>query len=247
MPVVAVTSGLVGPCEPYITAAELVADDRACDIVAGPDVDDIVAQVNSELFVLLGYQFPGVCTATVRPTADCFDPWPFDEWGVYGGCGDCHDAIPLAFPIVEIIEVRVDGVVLTYPDDWAVRDHFELVRLGGKDWPRAQNIYAANTATDTFSITYTFGAPVPALVKRAAKEFAVNTWLEFSRTGNRLPVNTTSANRQGLSLSLDKDRNDTGSNLLAQALALYNPNNQRMLSRVWSPDSEWTLNVVGRN
>lgn len=260
MPVVSGISSTAGPCEPYVTAAELVADPRACNIVDGATADTIAAEASATLYRMLGFQFPGVCTTTVRPVADCYPYYGYSglnnrdmgyvgTFGWFVGC-DCRSSLDLVAPIVEIAAVKVDGVTLNYSTGWVVENHATLVRVDGGTWPRNQNRWIPDNLPNTFSITYSFGTPIPALIREAALEMAVELWLNRStRTANRLPQATTSVNRQGMTLAVDKtsDKENAGSALVALAMQVYNPTGARNLSQVWSPDQEWTLYQVGPN
>jgi hypothetical protein len=83
-------------CSPWATTADLPAD--CCEGTADPDkLDDALAGASLILYNLTGRQWPGICTDTIRPTAEHEPEMPgwlpyagYDgPWagGPYGGAG----------------------------------------------------------------------------------------------------------------------------------------------------------------
>lgn len=221
---------MIGPCEPWVTAEDLT---DLCPEPT-PEQSGLIAALCEEAsqvaFALLGRKFPGPCTATVRPVlrGDCCHP-----------CGSSA-AIPLHNPVVTIDEVKINGEAV---DDWHLRAGHVLHRNTGA-WPGSQKVYLADTEADTFSIRYTFAAQPPALAKRAAAEIVREAW----NTGTvdprlYLPPGTTSATRQGMSISADPEHQPQYPVLL-QAISAFNPTHSEYPAEVFDPDPTWDLVVV---
>lgn len=246
----------VGPCTPYLDGAAAAAEPDACGATAA-QLAPFCVMASDILYVLLGRQFPGVCSATVRPTAhgNCWPTYsaysvPFGAifgppLGLNDHAYDPSDPIWLSTPVISIDEVLIDGVAFTA---YALRNRAQLIRTDGKRWPRTTNV-APDTDPNTFSVTYTYGPPTPAMVVSASKELTIELWKESSDSGSKLPRHTSSVNRQGLSLTVDHnvDRvREAGPALprVMSAMAAYNPTNQRIPAAVYSPDSEWRLPTI---
>lgn len=80
--------------------------------------------------------------------------------GVSGGLME-HPAIDLweiGSPVVEILDVTIDGVTLD-PSEYSIVDDRWLIRNGGKCWPFGQRLDLPAGSPHTWSITFSFGVP----------------------------------------------------------------------------------------
>lgn len=137
------------------------------------------------------------CVLTVRPCRqDCFDA------GNYGGfwwqlgtlypqpalingnwynltCGSCTDGcscatvseILLPGPVTAVNSVKVDGVALA-SSDYRLDNWRKLIRLDGELWPLCNNLNLEDTEEGTWSVTLTYGQPVPTSGRMAVGELA---------------------------------------------------------------------------
>src|SRR5688572_26213399 len=75
-----------------------------------------------------------------------------------GSCSGSCSCTPLSIallpsPVNQILEVKVDGVILTPGTDYRVDNFRELVRLGGQFWPECQDMTLADDQPNTWSVT----------------------------------------------------------------------------------------------
>jgi hypothetical protein len=83
--------------------------------------------------------------------------------GCVGSCSCAIDgptALQLPGPVQDIIQVRVDGVVLP-PTAYRLDYHRTLIRTDGEVWPSCQDMLATPDQPGTFEVQYTHGIPVP--------------------------------------------------------------------------------------
>ena len=136
-------------CQPWFDPATLTCPGETIPI----DAD--AAQLACEfLYVASGYQYPGICTSTVRPCQP--------DYGCYdGGCWSCgppYNVVKLLEPVIEVQDVSVDGVALD-PLEYRVFDHRYLQRtVGGWPW---QNLILPPGEPGTWTVTFTHGAAPP--------------------------------------------------------------------------------------
>lgn len=254
----------IGPCDPWCTAADMCSP---CDDYSFPAglLDDAIEAASGVLFMLSARQFPGVCAETVRPCARSRSKGLMPDRG-YGGywssslgscscnredrCG-CSSRAMIELPsqpVIDITEVKVDGVVLGAAfyrvDEWKW-----LVRLPDADgtnpgWPCCQRLDLADTEDETWSVTYTFGRTPPQAGLEAAKELACQLALacQPETVGEcNLPQRVQSITRQGVSyVLLDPmaflDKGKTGLYRVDLFLAAYNPRGIAATGGVYSPD-----------
>lgn len=125
------------------------------------------------------------------------------------GCAELS-TIVLPGPVYDVVEVLLDGVVLTPGVDYRL-DNLGLARRGGLAWPKCQNMEhdpteSGGDPTDTFLVTYRVGEPVPAGGQLAAGTMACE--LAKQACGDktcRLPRRATSVNREGVTVTLPSD------------------------------------------
>ena len=216
-------------CEAWTTAAAVQARPGGDDL----DTDTIDRAVRSAswvLFMLTGRQWPGVCTDVVRPcrrqlsllnpsmTRGWATSWD-ESWGTCachahterGECGcDNDDQVALgAAPIVDVLEVRIDGEVIP-ESDYRIDDERWLVRLTEEGWPCCQNMRlnpddGPADATPTFQVRFTYGVGPP----QAGQDAATTLALELAKAEGtdddgecRLPQRVQTLVREGVTMTL---------------------------------------------
>jgi hypothetical protein len=239
---------LHGPCAPWVTDDD-IDDTEICRRgswdsfgATSAEIDALRATATDVVWVMLGRPNIGVCEVTIYP---CSRQHSWRWWASghslgldgYGGCAGCGEngAIRLDTPVVDVDEVVVDGSVLS-PTEYHLLDGVWLVRSDGS-WPGG----AVGDDYADFSVTYSFGEVPSQLIKNATIEVIVDLYKTRPGMGTVLPAGTSSASRQGISISVDAevDRVDRiGMSLpsLAKAVSIYNPLRQPHQSWAWSPD-----------
>lgn len=231
-----------GPCQPWITAADVDCSDGVEDekiILAAQAASDI-------LFALSARQFTGLCTNVVRP---CLSPY-YCGWArryawaesTFGSCscGWLSEVILDGDPIVAVTAVKVDGVTLD-PSVYRLDAGGRLVRLDGISWPACQDLVAADTEVGTWSVTYAHGMAAPAAGILAAKELACEIIKAQRGEACRVPSSWTRLSRQGVELSRNAQQQaskagTTGMPLVDLFLSSTNPHGLLRRPAVWSPD-----------
>lgn len=188
-----------------------------------------------------------------------------NECGDRAGCGTTS-TVPLAgYPVRQILEVRIDGDVLPLLDDngnpnYRLDLRRNLVRMNDpstdpatpRRWPICQNMALDDTQPGTFSVTYTWGADVPALGRLAAIQMARELWNSLNGDTCKLPSKVTKVTRQGVSMErvvpiADMLRGgSTGIPTVDAFIATYNPSKRKMRSAVFSPDVRQYARKVGQ-
>jgi hypothetical protein len=168
-------------------------------------------------------------------------PWWFNGvWAnVCGGCGgSCSctllDEALLPAPTREVVEVRLDGIVMD-PSLYRVDENRKLVRTDGQLWPMCQDMALDDSQPGTWSVTITVGEDVPALARRAVGELAAEFAKDCAGEECQVPYDVTSLNRQGISLSFGNPNVEKidplirllGLRMVRLFLATYNPGNLR--------------------
>jgi hypothetical protein len=178
-------------------------------------------------------------------------PWmiPFiDPAGVWRNCAcagackcraTCEAKMP--YPIAEVIEVLVDGVVLD-PSSYRVDDGNILVRTDGECFPECQDMDLADTEPNTWSVTLRPGEVLPAIGALAAGELACE-YAKFCAGSSdcTLPSQLQSLSRNGVQVEiLDPgtlfDNGLTGLTNVDLFLRVTNPYKLKSRPRVYSPD-----------
>lgn len=207
----------------------------------------------------------GVCPVTVRP---CFRPpdnsttyrgrsggagpssWPGliqGNWRSVGACGcaqDCRCLIPesmlaLPGPVVDVTEVREDGIVLG-PNNYRIKDNRWLLRIGGS-WPQDQDLEAADNEVGAFVVSYRKGVAVPLDGQYAAGDLACEFLRGMKGGACALPSRAVSVARQGVDIQLLDpaqylDAGMTGIPSVDQWVKSVNPGKAYSRSRVFNPD-----------
>lgn len=226
------------------------------------------------LFELSGRIFTGECgPATIRPVSRPVDSdtrawgvglsplgW-FSSWGMatsYGATvpgvvshyGQAEPpTIKLPWPVLEILQVKIDGVVIP-ADEYELRTHQELVRMRVNaetpptqrwGWPTSQIMDLPDTQPGTFSVTFTFGSPPPAAGQIAALKLGEVLALgEFGDT-SRLPKRTVRIARQGVTADVASAvdvvaKGGIGIWEVDLFVKSVNPKGNQRQAIVWSPD-----------
>jgi hypothetical protein len=130
--------------------------------------------------------------------------------------------------ITSIVSVTVDGALFT---DWTMTPNGWLQRTDGQGWSVCDG--------DT-EVTYQFGDPPPAGGRDAAIELGIEMLLDRANSDEcRLPPNTVSVTRQGLTMELmstDRPEFRTALPLVDMWLEAVNPYRRPQSATVWSPD-----------
>lgn len=204
------------PCTPWISGDD-VADCCSVESTSGFEFDAVADQASALLFELSGRLFPGECgPRTVRPPCICscgyqvlsrghiVGPWDWGYWN-WNLCDFClvscsPSRVKLAgYPVREITQVLIDGSVLA-PTEYTLYQRRYVTRLNDGRWPVRQDLTLADTEDGTWSITYTYGADVPALGASAAAQLACELYKECNGEACALPKGVTRVSRQGITI-----------------------------------------------
>jgi len=201
------------------------------------------------------------CRATTFP-GGLWDPWPGvgwgslpygsgGGWGVIGaGCSACGDScscstlqeIALPAPVNAIVEVRLDGIVLS-GSGYRVDDNRLLVRTDGGVWPYCQNLRLDDTQPGTFSVTAAFGEDIPSGASGAVGELACELIRAKGGEDCQLPRNVTSLARQGVTITLPDlttllhDKHMLGLRIADLFIDTWNPNHLSSRPAVYDVDA----------
>jgi hypothetical protein len=247
----------VSLCTPWVDSAAVSARHDMTNVTVDPTVLTAAClDASTLLYALSGRQFPGACTATVRPV-----DWSYgcghvtgllarlasgrltlDSWTAATNGGICGDGgLDLGlYPVRTITQVKINGQVVD-PSLYRLDGHRWLVRPGVLFWPTWQRLDLPDTADGTFSVTVTHGADPPPPGVSAASRFAAE--IAKARTGapNELPRRITSLSRQQVSMTLADpmtylDKGRTGIFEVDVFLTAYNAGRQQMQPAVYSHD-----------
>lgn len=236
--------------------------------VPQPIIDNAKLAASQLMWSLTGRQF-GCCTVTVRPCRKkCENPcgmwqggfpwipvmletgeWTNRSCDCQGDSCSCTklSEVNLPTPVCSVSEVKIDGVVVD-PTTYRVDNFQKLVRLGADVWPECNDLTKPDTEVGTWSVTLTYGKPVPPLVILGANEFACEIIKSCIGQPCKLPQRLSSITRQGVSMTfLDDmsflDKGLTGMYFVDLAARTYNPSRLYRRSIVTSPDSinQWRV------
>ena len=280
-----------GPCNIWIDGAYVSEWDETIAVGSSVYLLDPYAEMASQLmYQLTGRQFAGTCQRKVRPCRQscvCFgmnsslggsgpliwpstvSAWWWGGWSWYNECGDAcgcgnESYIDLAgYPVQRILEVKVDGNVLTEGVDYRLDARKRLIRLADlsadpildRFWPACQDLSRPDTEPGTYSVTYEWGQPVQEFGKQAAAQLAAELWRASpSNQGEcRLPSKVTRIVRQGIEMDRVVPMAEllrsgaTGLALVDAYIAMTNPTGARMRSAVFSPDLQPYARQLGQD
>lgn len=230
----------LGPCQSWISGADVAA---CCGVGVGTDtsvLDTVAFEASMALYEISGRLWAGSCTATgrrpARSNCECGWSvasgipwyWTYSPYGWYWGdeCGDrtggCQplSRVKLAgYPVTEILEVKIDGVVLDALDEhgnpnyrldrnrWLTRMD-DPVSGQSRMWPGCQNMALNDDQPGTFSVSYAWGSVPPQLGKDAAAALACQLFKECPASAGGagtgadcdLPLGVTRVTRQGVEI-----------------------------------------------
>lgn len=210
------------PCQWPLLGACDELDEVAAQDYGGPEIRDaLVLQATSHLWRWTGRVF-GLCPVTVRPRrVDCPGStyagthpggWmPVLVGGVWRnlscgscagtcGCDDENTAIRLPGPVHTVDQVTIDGVVLV-DTAYRVDDHGTLVRHDGGVWPACQDLTLPAGEVGTWTVSFTWGVPVPADGQLAAGKLACELAKAYLGSGDcQLPERVQTITRQGVTV-----------------------------------------------
>jgi len=136
----------------------------------------------------------------------------YPAWPMTNGTGDgfincgrycntcCLPHVDLPSTVNEIIEVVIDGEVVPL-DAMGIQAYRRIVRLDGQDWPCQSNIAGDVGDPQTFTITYSYGKPVPLDGRIAASIFACQIALNRCGGESCLPQRLKNITRQGVEMA----------------------------------------------
>lgn len=238
-------------CSRFASINEMLDAECACAYDATEDaglLEAVLDQASDILALITGLRVHGICTRTVRPVGNesCI---PESVWYWQSGSGPWHlqGTVPLRGPRTDIVEVLVDGVLLSIGDYYLIEDRY-LARRNAS-WPTQNDLSKDETQVGTWAITYRFGRAPDYLTKQATIELACEL-ASFATTGkSNLPDGVTSANIQGAQVTL-QDRAEALANgandglpSIARFLGVYSPDGQSR-SGVWSPELNLGVDLI---
>jgi len=235
-----------------------------CDISClSPVVTGTAVEIATEwVWALTGRQFAW-CSTTLRPCRrECLEgntiagwqEWSWPQPALIGGqwfnliCGFCWNScscgsvseVILPGPVSSITSVIIDGEPLV-TGAYRVDDGRFLVRQDGGTWPTCNDFAKPNGEVGTWSITATFGYPVPAAGELAVGELACELSKALNNEACRLPRQVTQVTRQGVTINYGDIRELfsgglTGLFLVDQFIQTVNPRHLTDRARVYSVD-----------
>ena len=254
------TGGMRGPCADWPVQ-------WTCEVsTLNPAVTGIAVSMATEtLYGLSGMRF-GLCEVTLRPCrSDCGDgrfyddfgpPWASSTWpqpALVGGlwfnltCGSCSSGcscgqvseLRLPAPVYEVTEVVIDGVVLV-SSAYRLDNNRILVRTDGGRWPHCNDL-SVDSGEGAWSVTATYGEPLPAGAALAMGELACQFAKAADGQDCRLPAGVQQLVRQGVTISYPDvgelfKQGRTGLYLVDAFIATWNPYGLRQRSRVHRVD-----------
>ena len=242
-----------GPCRPYEYVSMCTLPIEAVGVTG------YALQAASEIVYYATAQRFDTCQVSLRPCRRVCSDWTWggvingwSEWGYWGGgpmpalikgqwynitcgaCGDTCSCTPLSEvwlpgPVREIVQVVVDGVVLTPDVDYRLDDYRKLVRLGGLDWPWCNDLNKGITEAGTWSVTAFFGLPLPTLGKLAVGELLCEITTDILGGDCNLPPGVTDLTRQGVTMTFETvqealESGFYGLKYVDRFIKTYNPN-----------------------
>lgn len=220
---------VVGPCTPWadshdvwnccgqpmVTIGEGSSEDE-CAV----DMTQFAMEASQVLYELSGRLFSGTCEKTVRPCATrggCgFQVlsrghivgsygWNGAWWGSDNrpcGCRGLSRVLLSGYPIREIIEVKIDGDVVS-DSTYRLDERRFLTRKDGALWPSCQALDLDDDEDGTFSVTYRYGQDPPSIGVAAAAQLGCELY-KACQSGSAadclLPSGVTRIVRQGITI-----------------------------------------------
>jgi hypothetical protein len=159
------------------------------------------------------------------------------------GCDTACDCIkvseiPLPPDTGDIASVQIGSQTLD-PSSYRIDNGNRLVRTDGGVWPLWQDMSAEPGDEGTFVVTYYQGATPTQTTLFAAGLLASEFYDDLCGNGCRLPYNTTTVARGGITIDVTKDMFEdgkTGIPAVDAVISYYNPFKLKARPRVLSPD-----------
>lgn len=239
-------------------------------------LDTVALEASMALFELSGRQFHGLCgPITVRPARDPEWCWPssmglgpwqwswlpgqgYGWWNPEGGRSLGCEAMSVVklqnYPVREIVEVKIGGVVLPPLDDnghpnYRLDNWRDLVRMNSPEsptlqrkWPGCQDMSLDSSQGGTFAVTYKWGVDPPQIGRDAAIQIACQLFKSCSGAACEIPTNATRVTRQGITVDRGllvnwfNPKVATGIVAVDLFLASYWQARGARRPAVWSPD-----------
>jgi len=208
--------------------------------------------------------FPGLSPGAPQFAVGAWGPWPLqDGWG-WGwgsasncGCAPLSRALLPGYPVAEITEVKIDGIVLD-PSEYRLDEWRWLTRLADADgnaqwWPGCQRLDLPDTEENTWSVSYIHGVVPPLAGGSAAAQLAGELYKFCTGAECATPAGTVQKTRHGVTVQMApfvawgrKDGNwATGLKMVDLFLSAYNPSGLRRRPAIWSPDGPPYARRVG--
>lgn len=177
--------------------------------------------------------------------------WGWNGCGTGIGCGALSRAILTGYPVSEITEVKIDGVVID-PTSYRLDEWRYLTRLADpttlepRFWPSCQRLDLDDDQPGTWSVSYISGVAPPTLGIQAAAQLACQIYLACTNSAAcLLPAGVTKIDRQGITIERSPflawgkvgGQWATGLSLVDLFLSAFNPAGLRQRSSIWSPDT----------
>ena len=231
---------------------EYLGNDAPDDAAGQARLAQCISSSSECLYSLSGRKFPGVLTATVRPTArheqqvypePMTISWPTYTWGVC--CGyphrTCYAPMSIGLgrgPIVSIQSVTINGDVLD-PINYIVEDQKWLTRVDCCGWP----VCGCDSCEEPFKVDFTFGEDPPQMGIDAATILSAEMYRAMTPTssGCKLPTRLTSITRQGVTMAIIDPmdfftKGLTGNYQIDLFVMAFNPAKQLRKPIAFSPD-----------
>ena len=193
------------------------------------DMTPFALKASNVLFALSGRLHAGACEKTVRPCAEdwcgfqvlsrghiVWDPYSWNPyWNGWGwwwdgrnacNCGPLSQIKLSGYPVREIVEVKIDGVVVdpaTYRLDerrYLTRTRDPLDPTVVLRWPSCQAMDLPDTFTGTFSVRYRYGQDPPIEAVNAARQLGCEFYKACSGQDCALPTGVVRYTRQGVTV-----------------------------------------------
>ena len=281
---------VAGPCQPWADSQDVwsccgqpmtTVGEGTMATECAVDMTQYAVEASQFLYELSGRRFSGVCEKTVRPCSEQIcgfqvlsrghivggTSWLGSSWSTNDcGCNPLDRVLLSGYPVREITEVKIDGVVVPEANNWRLDERSWLTRIADAEgnvqfWPGCQRLDLADTEEGTFSVTYRYGADVPLLGVHAAAQLGCQFYAACvgSTADCVLPTGVTRLTRQGV--TMDKmatiawfyGSNETGSgrgwqtglSVVDAFLNAYAPYGARRRPSTWSPDGHKYARPVG--
>lgn len=256
------------PCDPWVTPADVrgcctkVNCADPADPVTDEEIQESIDFASEILYLATAQQF-GVCTAELRPCVEsecgCYAGWyggtevySANELGYGGMCGcsccDGYKRIDLGlWPIQSVDSIDIAGTTITDQSLFHIEDYRFLAwtpqapNYLSRSWPACQDRDRPKGAPNTFTIDVTYGIPVPAAGKRAARLLACEYLALCRGEICALPNGVRGITKQGVQFDMTdpaelRKLGLFGINAVDVFLSFYNPNKLQSAAFVYSPD-----------